>query len=62
MVDELLGYCVYRHIPIVGYVDFRRKIKLINSEIEFKKEYECTWYKNELLPELDLNKFNKIFE
>ena len=61
MVDELLDYCDYRHIPIVGYVNFRRKQKY--NPIEFKKEYECIWYKDEQpIPELDLNKFNKIFE
>jgi len=43
MMEELLDYCKYKSIPVVGYVNFRRS--KIPEPIQFKREYECIWIK-----------------
>jgi AAA+ ATPase superfamily predicted ATPase len=41
MMYDIVGYCEYRKIPIVGYVNFDVPRKI--ESIEFEREYECTW-------------------
>ena len=42
-MEELLDYCKYKSIPVVGYVNFRRS--KIPEPIQFKREYEYIWIK-----------------
>jgi hypothetical protein len=41
MMDDIMEYCEYRKVPIVGYVNFYIPRKI--EPKEFKREYECIW-------------------
>jgi len=42
MMDDLIDYCEYRQIPIVGYFNFNRPRSTYNVN-KFKQEYQCVW-------------------
>lgn len=40
-ITELIKFCDYHNIAVVGFVDY--EIPIIYKEIGFKKEYKCEW-------------------
>lgn len=40
-MDDILDYCEYRRIPVIGYVNFG--IYIPDNKMIFEKEYKCEW-------------------